>query len=84
MNKWINKWVLYIHHCSILCFVGERYTPGIGQVSSDDFFRREIIHKLCIKSMAHSELVKALPLPDFVVESEHSVDHVMDSVATFK
>lgn len=40
---------------------GERYILGIGQVEAFDEVRREIIHQLSIRPMAHSELVKALP-----------------------
>lgn len=40
---------------------GERYVSGIGQVEPFDEVRREIIHQLSIRPMAHSELVKALP-----------------------
>lgn len=42
-------------------FAGERYISGIGQVEPFDEVRREIIHQLSIRPMAHSELVKALP-----------------------
>lgn len=45
----------------LFCPVGERYTAGVGQVESSDEIRREIVHQLCIRPMAHSELVKALP-----------------------
>lgn len=34
---------------------------GVGQVEPFDEVRREIIHQLSIRPMAHSELVKALP-----------------------
>lgn len=50
--------------CSRSCFsvlAGERYVSGIGQVEPFDEVRREIIHQLSIRPMAHSELVKALP-----------------------
>lgn len=40
---------------------GERYISGVGQVAPFDEVRREIIHQLSIRPMAHSELVKALP-----------------------
>lgn len=44
------------------CFSsGERYVAGVGQVEPFDEVRREIIHQLSIRPMAHSELVKALP-----------------------
>lgn len=46
-----------------VCFIsaGERFSPGIGQVNAADEIKREIIHQLSIRPMAHSELVKALP-----------------------
>lgn len=34
---------------------------GVGQVEPFDEVRRELIHQLSIRPMAHSELVKALP-----------------------
>lgn len=40
---------------------GERFSPGVGQVNATDEIKREIIHQLSIKPMAHSELVKSLP-----------------------
>lgn len=40
---------------------GERFSPGVGQVNTTDEIKREIIHQLSIKPMAHSELVKSLP-----------------------
>lgn len=40
---------------------GERFCPGVGQVNATDEIKREIIHQLSIKPMAHSELVKSLP-----------------------
>lgn len=46
--------------CARVC-AGERYISGIGQVEPFDEVRREIIHQLSIRAMAHSELVKALP-----------------------
>ena len=42
-------------------FTGERFSPGIGQVNATDEIKREIIHQLSIRPMAHSELVKAFP-----------------------
>lgn len=40
---------------------GERFEAGVGQVEGCDEIKREILHQLCIRPMAHSELVKALP-----------------------
>lgn len=48
-------------YIAVLCILAERFTPGIGHVESCDELKREIIHQLCIRPMAHSELVKALP-----------------------
>lgn len=41
-------------------FPGERYVPGISQVTKEDVTMREVIHLLCIEPMAHSSLVKGL------------------------
>lgn len=57
--------------------------PGVGRVSADDFMRREIIHKLFLRPMTHSELIKALPL-DSELEHEEGVDGIIESVSTFK
>lgn len=46
---------------AFLFWTGERFSPGVGQVSATDEIKREIIHQLSIKPMAHSELVKSLP-----------------------
>lgn len=43
---------------TFLLLTGERFNPGIGQVNATDEIKREIIHQLSIKPMAHSELVK--------------------------
>uniref|UniRef100_A0A673N7I0 E3 ubiquitin-protein ligase n=1 Tax=Sinocyclocheilus rhinocerous TaxID=307959 RepID=A0A673N7I0_9TELE len=65
----------------VIMIVGERYTAGVGQVECSDEIRREIVHQLCIRSMAHSELVKALPENE---NKETGMERVIDSVASFK
>ncbi|XP_013889315.1 E3 ubiquitin-protein ligase UBR2 [Austrofundulus limnaeus] len=65
----------------IIMVVGERYVPGVGQVELFDEVRREIIHQLSIRPMAHSELVKALPENG---NKETGLEQVIDSVASFK
>ncbi|XP_060728096.1 E3 ubiquitin-protein ligase UBR2 isoform X6 [Tachysurus vachellii] len=65
----------------IIMIVGERFTPGIGHVDNCDELKREIIHQLCIRPMAHSELVKALPENE---NKETGMERVIDSVALFK
>lgn len=67
----------------VIAIVGERYVPGVGRVSADDFMRREIIHKLCLRPMTHSELVKALP-SDSDQEDEGEIDEIIESVSSFK
>uniref|UniRef100_H3C3Y1 E3 ubiquitin-protein ligase n=1 Tax=Tetraodon nigroviridis TaxID=99883 RepID=H3C3Y1_TETNG len=65
----------------IIMVIGERYILGIGQVEPFDEVRREIIHQLSIRPMAHSELVKALPENG---NKETGLEKVIDSVASFK
>lgn len=49
---------LVVEQC---CFSGERYLPGVSDVTKEDVTMREVIHLLCIEPMAHSSLVKGLP-----------------------
>uniref|UniRef100_A0A3Q3NC12 E3 ubiquitin-protein ligase n=1 Tax=Mastacembelus armatus TaxID=205130 RepID=A0A3Q3NC12_9TELE len=65
----------------IIMVIGERYIAGVGQVEPFDEVRREIIHQLSIRPMAHSELVKALPENG---NKETGLERVIDSVALFK
>ncbi|XP_058507486.1 E3 ubiquitin-protein ligase UBR2 isoform X4 [Solea solea] len=65
----------------IIMVIGERYVSGVGQVAPFDEVRREIIHQLSIRRMAHSELVKALPENG---NKETGLERVIDSVASFK
>uniref|UniRef100_A0A8C5T9N6 E3 ubiquitin-protein ligase n=1 Tax=Malurus cyaneus samueli TaxID=2593467 RepID=A0A8C5T9N6_9PASS len=60
---------------------GERFSPGIGQVNATDEIKREIIHQLSIRPMAHSELVKALPEDE---NRETGMESVIEEVACFK
>lgn len=51
-----------LHLCAqLFVCAGERFVPGVGRVNAEDMLKREVIHQLCIKPMAHSELTKALP-----------------------
>ncbi|KAJ3610249.1 hypothetical protein NHX12_022343 [Muraenolepis orangiensis] len=65
----------------IIMIVGERYVQGVGQVEASDDIKREIIHQLSIRPMAHSELVKALPENE---NKETGLERVIGSVALFK
>ncbi|XP_028324302.1 E3 ubiquitin-protein ligase UBR2 [Gouania willdenowi] len=65
----------------IIMVISERYTAGVGQVEPLEEVRREIIHQLSIRPMAHSELVKALPENG---NKETGLERVIDRVASFK
>ena len=65
----------------LITIVSERYIPGIGQVTSEDSTRRDIIHLLCEEPMSHSALSKSLAED---IHRETGMDKVVKSVATFK
>ncbi|KAM4694775.1 LOW QUALITY PROTEIN: E3 ubiquitin-protein ligase UBR2 [Discoglossus pictus] len=65
----------------IIIIVGERFCPGVGHVNCSDEIRREIIHQLSIRPMAHSELVKALPEDE---NRETGMENVIETIASFK
>lgn len=65
----------------LIIIVGERTTPGVGRVTTDDQIKKQIIQQLCIKPMAHSELNKTLP-DDMNLET--GLEKVIDEVAIFK
>uniref|UniRef100_A0A8D2MLS7 E3 ubiquitin-protein ligase n=1 Tax=Zonotrichia albicollis TaxID=44394 RepID=A0A8D2MLS7_ZONAL len=65
----------------LIYVVGERYVPGISNVTKEDVIMREIIHLLCIEPMAHSAITKSLPENE---SNETGLENVIDKVATFK
>lgn len=44
----------------LIVIIGERFMPGIGQITEEERIKKEIIQQLCIKPLSHSELNKAL------------------------
>ncbi|XP_076675682.1 ubr1 ubiquitin ligase [Andrena cerasifolii] len=65
----------------LITIIGERYVPGVGQVTADNRLKKEIIQQLCIKPLSHSELNKTLP------DDGHSgtgMEKVIHEVADFK
>ncbi|KAB1261502.1 E3 ubiquitin-protein ligase UBR2, partial [Camelus dromedarius] len=76
-NSTLIEEMLYL----IIMLVGERFCPGVGQVNTADEIKREIIHQLSIKPMAHSELVKSLPEDE---NKETGMESVIEAVAHFK
>ncbi|KAF4531478.1 hypothetical protein B566_EDAN004250, partial [Ephemera danica] len=65
----------------LIVIVGERYKPGVGQVTAEECLCHEIVQQLCVKTMSHSELNHTLP-KDFHLET--GLDDVVDLVATLK
>ncbi|XP_004846625.1 E3 ubiquitin-protein ligase UBR2 isoform X1 [Heterocephalus glaber] len=76
-NNTLIEEMLYL----IIMLVGERFIPGVGQVNATEEIKREIIHQLSIKPMAHSELVKSLPEDE---NKETGMENVIETVAHFK
>ncbi|XP_071074559.1 E3 ubiquitin-protein ligase UBR2 isoform X8 [Dasypus novemcinctus] len=76
-NNTLIEEMLYL----IIMLVGERFSPGVGQVNATDEIKREIIHQLSIRPMAHSELVKSLPEDE---NKETGMESVIKAVASFK
>ncbi|XP_040839307.1 E3 ubiquitin-protein ligase UBR2 isoform X2 [Ochotona curzoniae] len=76
-NNTLIEEMLYL----IIMLVGERFSPGVGQVNATDEIKREIIHQLSIKPMAHSELVKSLPEDE---NKETGMEAVIEAVAHFR
>uniref|UniRef100_A0A182N0G2 E3 ubiquitin-protein ligase n=1 Tax=Anopheles dirus TaxID=7168 RepID=A0A182N0G2_9DIPT len=65
----------------MIVIIGERYVPGVGDVSENDRIRKEIVQQLCIKPHSHSELSRALNEDNC---SEFTVESVIDDVAVFE
>ncbi|XP_058255493.1 E3 ubiquitin-protein ligase UBR1 isoform X2 [Hemibagrus wyckioides] len=65
----------------LIIITGERYVPGISNVTKEEVTMREVIHLLCIEPMAHSSLVKGLPENE---NKETGLETVISKVATFK
>ncbi|XP_031834567.1 ubr1 ubiquitin ligase [Nomia melanderi] len=65
----------------LITIIGERYVPGVGQVTADDRLKKDIIQQLCIKPLSHSELSKALPDDPNI---EMGMEKIILEVADFK
>ncbi|XP_078462123.1 E3 ubiquitin-protein ligase UBR2 isoform X2 [Lampetra planeri] len=65
----------------VIMITGERFVPGLGRVSPLEVTRREVVHQLCIKPMAHSELVRSLTEDE---NHETGMEAVIEEVATFR
>ena len=67
---------------TLIYIIGERFIPGVGQVTVEDCVRREIIQLLCIEPMTHSSLNKSLA--EDTVHRETGLEKVVETVASFK
>ncbi|XP_050074197.1 E3 ubiquitin-protein ligase UBR1 [Anopheles maculipalpis] len=65
----------------LIVVIGERYVPGVGDVSESDRIKKEIVQQLCIKPHSHSELSRALNEDNC---SEIMFESVIDDVAVFE
>ncbi|XP_044127581.1 E3 ubiquitin-protein ligase UBR1 isoform X2 [Bufo gargarizans] len=65
----------------LICIIGERYMPGVSNVTKEECMMREIIHLLCIEPMAHSAIAKALPETE---NTDICLDVLINKVANFK
>uniref|UniRef100_A0A2K6EIX3 E3 ubiquitin-protein ligase n=1 Tax=Propithecus coquereli TaxID=379532 RepID=A0A2K6EIX3_PROCO len=65
----------------LIYILGERYVPGVGNVTKEEVTMREIIHLLCIEPMPHSAIAKNLPENE---NHETGLENVINKVATFK
>ncbi|KAH0503276.1 E3 ubiquitin-protein ligase UBR1, partial [Microtus ochrogaster] len=65
----------------LIYIVGERYVPGVGNITKEEVIMREITHLLCIEPMPHSAIARNLPENE---NNETGLENVINKVATFK
>lgn len=61
----------------VVVIVGERFTPKVGQVTYHDCIKKEVIQQLCISSMSHSQLKRALKH----IKNDTCLDKAINEVA---
>ncbi|XP_060531062.1 E3 ubiquitin-protein ligase UBR2 [Cylas formicarius] len=66
----------------LVVIVGERYMPGVSDVTVKDRIKKDVLQSLCIKPAPHSELVKCVS-DDLEIE-DGIVDKVIHEIAVFK
>lgn len=64
----------------LIVIIGERYIPGISNVTTEDRIKKEIIQHLCIKNLPHSELNKTIPED---ITHDTGLDDVIKELAIF-
>jgi E3 ubiquitin-protein ligase UBR2 len=65
----------------ILVLVSERYTPGVGKVTSEERVKKEIIQWLCVEPTTHSDLLRLLPKES---SNDVIIETLISEVASFK
>ncbi|CAH0560295.1 unnamed protein product [Brassicogethes aeneus] len=65
----------------LIIIIGERFVPGIADVTVEERIKKELIQHLCIRPLPHSELIKSIP-EDLCHDT--APDELMQQVATFK
>ncbi|XP_037934845.1 E3 ubiquitin-protein ligase UBR1 isoform X2 [Teleopsis dalmanni] len=64
----------------LIVIIGERYIPGISNITEEDRTKKEMIQLLCIKPLSHSELNRAVPESN----NDTALEDVTLQVADFK
>ena len=64
----------------LLIILSERHQPGIGKCTADDRVKKEIIQRLCIESLTHSDLIRHFSRR----AAEMNIEHMINEVADFK
>jgi hypothetical protein len=57
-NNAILTVAVFVFDTKPYCFLGERYTPGVGEITTEEMIRKEIIQLLCVEPLSHSALNK--------------------------
>ena len=62
--------------------LGERHTPGVGEVTQLESIRKEVVQLLCVENMSNSKLTNSISFD--VASRENSLEKVVQTVAVFK
>jgi E3 ubiquitin-protein ligase UBR2 len=63
----------------LLLLLSERHVPGVGIGSNEDRVKKEIIQRLCIENLSHSDLLRHFSRHS----TEMNVEHLISEVAVF-
>jgi len=54
------QYTVYVHLFSHRVLLGERFIPGVSDVTPEDCLKQEVLHQLYVAPLSHSELLKQL------------------------